>query len=231
MRLENKYKKFANLNTSTLSFPKRILKFKRSKWKNCQKRISIDSKTLQILNNPLIYKLSPRSVENVNNYYKDGLTLKNFLILFFDNSFKVSFFKNQLSSKNSKSLKDLLINFFIKPCFRVDVLLWKLNFFSTSFFARQYINEGKILINSKRVKSNFFVKKGDIISFKEESMDVFFKFLNLTSNTQIYTFVEFDNYLKRLVIVKDLTEFSNEDLNLMVKHFFDANKLKDYISK
>ena len=62
-------------------------------------------------------------------------------------------------------------------------------------------------------------------------MDVFFKFLNLTSNTQIYTFVEFDNYLKRIVIVKDLTEFSNEDLNLMVKHFFDANKLKDYISK
>ena len=92
MRLENKYKKFANLNTSTLSFPKRILKFKRSKWKNCQKRISIDSKTLQILNNPLIYKLSPRSVENVNNYYKDGLTLKNFLILFFDNSFNERLF-------------------------------------------------------------------------------------------------------------------------------------------
>jgi ribosomal protein S4 len=125
----------------------------------------------------------------------------------------------------------LLINLFIKPCFRVDILLWRLNFFNSSFFARQYINEGKILINSKRVKGNYFLKKGDVISFKSESIDLFLKFLSLKPNSQIYTFVEFDNYLKRIVLIKDLKEFSNEDLNLMVKNFFDTNKLKDYIIK
>lgn len=231
MRLENKYTKFAKLNTSPFPFPRRILKFKRSKWKKCQKRISINSKKFVSLNNPLIYRLASRSIENVKKYYRDGLTLKTVLMLFFDRSLKVSFFRNEFSSKYNKSLKELLINLFIKPCFRIDILLWKLNFFSSSFFARQYINEGKILINSNKVKSNYFLKKGDVISFKSESIDLFVKFLNFNSNSDIYTFVEFDTYLKRIVLIKDLKEFSNEDLNLMVQTFFNTNKLKDYISK
>ena len=229
MRLNNKYTKFAKLNKLPFLFPQRILKFKRSKWKNCQKRIYFQSKKTLKLKNPLIYRLPSRTVEKVKNYYRDGLTLKNILILFFDQSLTISFFKKELSSKFNKSLKELLINLFIKPCFRIDILLWKLNFFKTSFFARQYINEGKILINSKRVNSNYFLKKGDIISFKSESIGLFFKFLN--SSLQTYNFVEIDTYLKKIILIKDLKEFSKEDLNLMVQFFFNTNKLKDYILK
>ena len=229
MRLNNKYTKFVKLNKLPFLFPKRILNFKRSKWKNCQKRVYFQSKKTLKLKNPLIYQLPSRTVEKVKNYYRDGLSLKTVLMLFFDQSVNISFFKKELSSHFNKSLKELLINIFIKPCFRVDILLWKLNFFKSSFFASQYINEGKILINSKRVKSNYFLKKGDMVSFKSENVDLFFKFLN--SKLQIYSFVEVDTYLKKIILIKDLKEFSNEDLNLMVQFFFNTNKLKDYLLK
>lgn len=236
MRLETKYKKFATLNINKLDslfFPKKLLIFKRAKWKNCQKRILSSSKKRKLsLTNPLIYRLQPRVVENVKNYYIEGLRLKIFLQLFFDYSLKTSFFKKLLVSfTDNKSLKTFLIKLFLKPYFRVDILLWKLKIFNSSFSVRQYINEGKILINSHRIKSNYILKKGDIISFKNNNINLFLKFCNLTPILQIYTFIEVDYYLKRIILIKNLTELNHEDLNVMVKKFFNINKLQDYIKK
>ena len=234
MRLEKKYKKLIKLNTTVPLLPlKRVLDFKHSKWKNYKKRIFLNSKKLKSLSllNPLIYRLKPRFIGNIKNYYSEGLLLKIFLRLFFDNSLQVKFFKNEFLNYNNKSLKNLLISLFLKPCFRVDILLWKLNFFKSPYAARQYINEKKILINLKSVKGNYFLKKGDIISFKSNNIDLFLIFSNLISNFDLYTFIEVDNYLKRIILIKDLKELSRDDLNLMVRIFFDTNKLKDYIMK
>ena len=41
--------------------------------------------------------------------------------------------------------------------------------------------------------------------------------------------MEFDSYLKTIIITKDLQTFSNQDINLMLQNFFDINKLKDYL--
>ena len=230
MRLDKKYKKFSKLNTSETLFSEKILNFKRSKWKNAQKNIRLSSKIgYKRRSNPFICKLPSREVENIQRSYKQGLDLKSSLILSFDKAIRSSSIKKELSYKLNKSTKDVLANCLIKPLFRIDILLWKLNFFKTSFQARQFINERKILINSKPFKSNYFVKKGDIITFRTGVKNNLFLDTVLESNINLYSFVEFDNLLKTIVIIKDLDEFSSEDISLVVKNFFDINKLKNYI--
>ena len=53
---------------------------------------------------------------------------------------------------------------------RLDIVLFRLNFASSLFEAKQLISHGKVLLNGK-VNYNFsyLVKKGDIISFKKSS--------------------------------------------------------------
>jgi len=225
MRLQKKYKKFAQLNSLPTSLPSRVSNFKKSKWKRLKQSIFIQSKSSKKLNNPFIHQISSRHVEKISTYYKQGLNLKNFLTLSFDNSIDVPFLKQEAVLNGKKSTKETLLNCFVKPLFRVDILLKELNFFNSSFHARQYINEGKILVNHKRVKGNYFLKKGDIISVKGERFD----FLNSKANSDFYSFVEFDSYLKTIIITKDLQTFSNQDVNLMLQNFFDINKLKDYL--
>ena len=222
MRLEKKYKKYSKFN----SLPKRIFDFKNTKWKQLKKRNFRQINIKKTLKNPFIYHISPRFINKVKSYYKKGLNLKTFLILFFNNSINISFFKKELSIKSKKTVKNILINCFIKPLFRVDILLSQLNFFKTSFAARQYINEGKILINSKAVKGNYILKRGDIISFKNFNLNPLFHFLN--SPFKFYSFIEFDRYIKTIIITKDVKMFSNQDINLMLQKFFDINTLKDY---
>ena len=226
MRLEKKYKKYANFNRIKSSLPKRIFDFKHTKWKQLKKRNFRKINIKKTLKNPFIYHISSRFVDKVKNYYKKGLDLKTFLILFFNNSINVSFFKKELSRKSKKTVKNILINCFIKPLFRVDILLSQLNFFKTSFAARQYINEGKILINSKAVKGNYILKRGDIISFKNSNLNPLFYFLN--SSLKFYSFIEFDRYIKTIIITKDIKMFSNQDINLILQKFFDNKILKDY---
>ena len=229
MRLEKKYKKFSQVNNLNSSVPSRIFDFKSSKWKQIKKRNFTRVNGLKNVANPFIYQVPLRSVENIKNYYKKNLNLKKFLILLFNNSIKVPFLKKELVFNSKKSLKDLLLNCFIKPLFRIDILLAQLDFFTTSFGARQYINEGKVLLNSKRVKSNYVLKKGDIISFKGGNSNFFFKVVNSNSKFKFYSFIEVDSYLKTIIITKDLKMFSGQDINLIVQNFFDLNTLKNYL--
>jgi|TARA_B110000967_G_scaffold209162_1_gene264082 ribosomal protein S4 len=229
MRLQKKYKKFAQLSSLPSLLPSRISNFKKSKWKRLKRSVFIQSKSSKKLNNPFIHQVSSRHVEKISTHYKQGLNLKNLVTLSFDNAVNVPFLKQEALFNSKTSMKESLLNCFIKPLFRVDVLLKELNFFKSSFHARQYINEGKIRINKKRVKGNYFLKKGDIISFKSEDFDMFFHFLSNKTNSDFYSFVEFDSYLKTIIITKDLQTFSNQDINLMLQNFFDINKLKDYL--
>jgi len=233
MRLQNKYKQFFQLKGSLPRIPQRLLKFRRPKWLKIQKKISLLNKKSISFSNSLLIKNSYKYWDKVNNYYKDGIQLKKFVLSSFDNSLNIAFFKKEILNKKNTFSKDILVNCLIKPKFRIDILLWNLNFFSSVFQARQAINEGEILINSKKVLGNTFLQKGDVIQFFTKKLE---KKNNLTNtltknllNDNIYPFVEIDFYTKTIIVLKNIEELTLDDLNILSPEYFDIKKFKNYL--
>ena len=202
MRYLNKYKTYTNTSIILHRIPSRVLKFKRPKWKRLQLFLNKKSyNSLKIFYNNFTIKSKYRSWDKLKTYFKEGLTMKNALNTFFDNSVSLRYFKDFLKSKSIKNFNGAFYHYFLKLNSRLDILLWKLNFFHSSFQASQAIMSGKILVNNKKVFSkNFFIKEGDIIS------------LNLIDNPQLNSFdselffsiLEIDYYTKTIIITKNL---------------------------
>jgi len=233
MRLSNRYKTFAKPNNFIVEFPDRLTRFKRSKWKLLQKKLlknstkKIQRETSFTLKSPLY------SWEKIKTAYKTGLMFKTAIMSSFDNSITSAFLKKAFSNKINKSTKDLLIKSVIKPYFRIDILLTSMELFQTSFQARQFINDGNVLLNFKRIKSNVFVQKGDVITFTTTRSDSFLyspAFIqNTTKFTKFYSFVEYDLYTKTIVIIKNLNELTEEDIFLLLPQASDMNVLRNYL--
>ena len=186
----------------------------------------------RIFNTSIRIKKKINTWDKVKNYYKDGLKLKTNIVRFFDNSVSLSSLKKKDIHKNL-SIRDFFQFSIIKSEFRIDILLFRLNFFSSSFQARQSLNEGEILLNFKKVTGNVFLKKGDIITFSSKKSKNLFDFKNIINKQSLhYTFcpfVEIDFYSKTIVIFKDLIEFTNNDINFLFPNYFDYKKFKDYV--
>ena len=150
----------------------------------------------------------------------------------FDSAVNINSVKKQILTKKNKS-KEIFLHGFLRHEFRTDILLWRLNFFSSSFSARQSINEGEIRLNNKIFLSNKILKKGDLISFesyKEDSSFCLSSILNkIYSNPRFCSFVEVDFYTKTIIIIKDLEELTQDDFNFLVNEYFDLKKFRDYI--
>tara|TARA_B110000090_G_scaffold121583_1_gene134934 strand:+ start:368 stop:1054 length:687 start_codon:yes stop_codon:yes gene_type:complete len=228
MRFINKYKKFANSTILPAKTPIRVLRFLRPKWKLTQKKLLANSKSTIGYINPYSVKTSLKYWSKVRNYYKERLQLKNAVLCSFDNSVSISSLKKSLDSK--KETKQIIENLLLKSIFRIDILLWKLNFFPTSYDARQSINNGIILVNSKKVKGNVFLKKGDIITFVgDKKITTFFKknSSKFLKNQLFYSFVQADFYLNSFVLIKDLESFTQQDINLLSQRYYDVRILKN----
>ena len=233
MRLQPRYKQFSKANPFIFELPQKVTTFKQSKWKIFQaKNLKRLSKTIK-RKNPLIFNVKLKSWEKIKKAYKEGLNFKNALITSFDNSITATFLKKQARLPSNKSTKALLLNCLIKPYYRIDILLAHLFLFKTVFQARQSINEGEVLVNSKRIKGNVFLKQGDIISFTSNKSEAFFYFNTVFINTpklhKFYSFLEYDLYTRTIVIIKNFEELSWEDIILLIRHTPDLNLLKNYL--
>jgi ribosomal protein S4 len=238
MRKINKYKIYKVSGVCLKKFPLRILKFRRPKWNNLQKLLKTNliasrsfkqnksffgkKKIKSSLINSFLIKTDLKRWARIKSYYKTGFKYKNVLQNIFDCSIKFNFFKKK--SKNLSLKKDYILNYLVYPNFRMDILLWNLNFFSSSFQARQVINNHDILLNGKKVKANVFVTKGDIITFKNTTLEGFEynKIVErISKDKKFLTFVEIDYYTKTIIILKDYKELSLEDLYLLVTEYLN----------
>jgi len=151
----------------------------------------------------------------LENRFKDKLKMRKYLLSLFDNSIDFEI------EKSFKMRKEIILHFLIKPYYRLDLLLWSLDCFRTSFESRQKITSKKIFVNGEIGKSNYFVKKGDIISFssikgKGKVRNNFIKNSECyLKNDCFFTFVEMDYYSNNIVILKDLLELSEDDFELL----------------
>jgi ribosomal protein S4 len=103
-----------------------------------------------------------------------------------------------------------------------------LNFFASSYQAREAVNNKQIWVNNKNVAGNYYLKKGDVISLNTQFLLSAILF-NKSLHNFFLTFVEIDYYTKTIVVVKDLNELSLEDLYIVISHYFDLKKFRDYL--
>lgn len=227
MRKLSKYKIFAALGSSIKKVPLRILKFRRPKWMPLQKSLTRKFTKQKNLINLFLIKNTFKSWEKIKRYYKKGFQNKNILYCLYDKSIRFKVLKKKSLGKTLK--KDLILNYLVKPQYKIDILLWNLYFFSSVYEARQKINNKQILVNNKAVKSNFILNKGDVITFKSSinSNDIFFidYFKKYSLNEKFFSFVEIDYYTKTIVILKNFNELSFQDLQLFLIDFIHLKSL------
>lgn len=230
MRNVKKYKQYSKNKELSVNIPSRILKFNRPKWKFFQKKLDQFNKPSGSFINPLVRKASDRYWDKSTDYFRDGIQLKRYLMNSYDASIKTAFLKK--GSEKKKTVKSLLLNFLVKPVYRVDILLSRLHFFYSLYQTRQFIKYGIILINGKKVDISYVLKKGDVISFNLKKTYKHLKFKEISTkflnNNAIYSFIELDLYTNSLVILKDIDELTQGDLNLLVTDYFDLYKLINY---
>ena len=229
MRSIKKYKKFAFYNKRLANhslfseIPSKILNFKKPKWesfkilKNKKKKLAINSVDYKVKS----YKMG---WSRLKSSFKDSLIVKNNINNSFDHNFKSSFWKKSLRIKRSFMKNSLFSSFLVLPEFRVNVFLWRLQVFNSTFEASQALQNELVLVNNKQVSKNYFLKKGDVISLKKEVL------LNKTPEfSKILPFFEYDYYSKTFVIVLNWQDISPKDSYLFVNEFFDLKAFKSFL--
>jgi len=197
MRKYKRYKLFSKLNLNFYFL--RILKFKRTKWKQIQKvikKIKLNKFILSYKKKLILFKIWDRIKLN----YKNKMKVRQSLKCRYDLS-KITFVNSLSYSINQE--------------FTLSTCLWHINLFKTIYEANIYISRGLILINNNvciNLKKKLFC--GDIISFKK---DVYINLANLRINNEIFlTFLEIDYYLNVIIIIKDVNKLNFKDLSLLL---------------
>lgn len=218
MRFINKYKYFQNLKIVPNLSSNRILNFKRPKWKKIQKTFQRSKIKFDDI---FVQKLTFKYWNKIKRTYKKGLDLKRIVDIFSDTKFSILYYKKIISNqKNSLFFsKNLIFNFLIKKFFRLDLLLWKLKIFNSSYESRQFINNNYILVNNSFVYDAYFLKKGDIIQFKSYNLINYKNNYLINSGLDfLHSFIEIDYYTNCIIVLKDLNTLSVEDCFLILNN-------------
>lgn len=247
MRFVNKYKGYEKATIIFERFPLRVLKFKRPKWKKVQKLI-IYRKKSRVVKKNLLKKLSrqpenrlfdtfvnyldPYTWDRIKKYYENGRKIRTSILKLFDKTLAAKSFKKfSRRSKNSFVTTDVYLKMIVKPEYRLNILIWRLGFFRSSYQACQAINEKRVYVNDRCVSKSTLLCKGDVITFSpsyKQSHLVIQKIRDSFLEPQsVLTFLEVDYYSNSVVIVKGLSDLSTEDLYLMAKDHYSIKKLSD----
>lgn len=213
--------------------PVRILKFKRSRWVKSKKLIQ-KINTLSKKKSKIKLKtiagvfVSNRALPKIKSYYSERIATKITFKQLFDLKGKITTIRN-----HSLDFDVVLNRILVKQYFKPEILLYKLNFFSSISEAVQFLSTGKVLINLQIKKPNFFLKGGDIITFNCSSFDNFFKKKKIITNQiflkkSLFSFLEVDFFTKTIIILKDSSDISSKDYNLFLSTYLNIQHLKDF---
>lgn len=232
MRFLNKYKLHENFASGSKKLPLRVLKFKRPKWANIKRKLKDRNvfwkfgkkrfkKRPHFIN---LLKVRLQKKFYFNKVFSKKFQTRKYISSLYDNSIKFS------NDKKHTFRKTLISSILVKPLFRIDILLWYLKFFVSSWSARQFISSGHVYINSKRIKLNYIIKKGDVITFDlPESIESINAYVEIKSkflkSRNFLPFLEYDYYTNTFIVLKNWNEVSENDLALL----FNDNKKVKYV--
>jgi hypothetical protein len=200
MRVFKKYKTWSQINTSNF-FPLRILKFKKTKWKKI-KKILLRTKNSCLFLEHSIQVLPTKTWDRIKNYYKTELGFK----LNLKKRYDCKLLSNKKILPHEKSY---IINNFIKTEYRLDLLLYSLNFFASIYQARQSIKNGLVLINNKpSLSENTVLIKGDIVCLLGDKNNL----PQMIKKELRFSFLEIDYYTQTFIILKNLNAINFQDI-------------------
>ena len=224
MRFLNKYKIHEYFESGTKKLPLRVLKLKRPKWAGIKRKLKfkkfiwIDGVKTRILakfSDPIKNEVSAYRKVYASKLFRLEFQSKRYLKSLYDSSIKWE------SNRRQGFRKEYLCSKLIKPLFYIDTFLWYLNFFPSSWTARQVISSGYILVNEKPIKLNYIIKEGDIIQINlPEKFEYFNRYQiirkKFKKNRFFFPFLEYDYYTNTFIVLKDLKHFSRNDLILLL---------------
>lgn len=166
--------------------------------------------------------------DRAQRFFKNSLIMRTRVNHYFDGGFSNRLLKNGLG----KDLSHLNVfrSLFIKPEFRADILLWRLNFFPSIHSARIAFRRGLVLVNGCKVLFNHYVKRGDVVLVNIETN------FQLVTNSKIRgvhfcPFVEIDYYTNTVVILYDASSLPKNSFSLIVRERFNSYVQKNYLLK
>jgi ribosomal protein S4 len=234
MSIQPRYKHFSkNFLPINVIPATKILKFHRSKWKKVQKALLIEeSKRLKkksfIFKNNSVLLGKIKRWDRYRFVYRSLLNLKKQIQNFFNNSITNKYLKN-IYLKQNYVLKNLKHTAFLKTEYKLDIILWRLNFYSNCFFAKQALKLDKVNINGVSTKFPKFLYSGDIIEIPQLQTLTFSKKKQFLSF--FYTFLEVDYYTNTAVVIKDINSLTSKDLLLLLQITLNELDLQEYLLK
>jgi small subunit ribosomal protein S4 len=169
LRYKPIYKYFQKLRENIYNNEK-LLKFKKKKWSNLVKRLTLAKPYLFFNHN--VRQIS-RNAKPLKNLYRSQLATKKRLNIYYgkftNNQLKKlsreSFYKSKLKSCK-KSNSELFLNSLES---RLSTVLFRAHFVPSINTARQLITYGNVYVNNKKIYScNFLLKSGDLIQISKK---------------------------------------------------------------
>jgi len=163
------YKYFQKLRENVCG-NKKLLKFKKKKWVNLIKRLTLNKSYLFFNHNA---RQISRNAKPLKNLYRTQLAAKQRLSIYYgkltNNQLKKLSRVCYIKSK-SKSFKQGHSELFINSLeTRLATVLFRSHFVTSINMARQVITYGNIYINNKKICSpNFLLKSGDLLQVSKK---------------------------------------------------------------
>ncbi len=223
MRFLNKYKLHENFVSGLRKLPLRVLKFKRPKWASIKKKLRIkrfvwkfNKKVWQRPRFVNLLKICIKKKFYMNKVFSIKLQTKKYVSSLYDNTVKATWDNKEKFRKNS------ICNIIAKPMYRMDIILWYLNFFSSASAAKHFLNSKKALVNNKPVGSNYILKQGDVLSFDlPDCIQTINSYKKIKSkflkSRHLFPYLEYDYYSNTFFVLKSWNQLTQNDLTLMFK--------------
>ena len=230
MKLKVKYQILIKSKKIIDSYPRRIKLFHRVKWKQFVNRNRSRVRRYRFKN--FFIRSFPKKryrFLRMKKYYKQTLLRKIRLQQMYNNSYNFKRLKKDLVSNKSLNYIDLVTNTLARHLFFLDILLWNMNFFKSTYEARQNIDNGTVLVNNVKVKTTYFLKIGDIITFNNNKIDFKMSFKKYKIFSKFHSYVEFNPYTFTIVIVKDFNNFNSDDYACIFSRPFRVTYINNLI--
>ena len=163
--------------------------------------------------------------------FKESLQMKRRLFSYYDFSFRTSVFVQDL--KKSKLRNYFYSVFFIKPEYRLDVILWRLNFFFSVYAARHAIRAGLISYNFLPITKIMYVSGGGVWQLNVKKCK--YSFLKSIKRWLLFSLVpnylEVDFYSGLILCLISMDSHSLSDSITIKRNSFNFCRLQNYLIK
>lgn len=225
------YKKFVNLKENVQN-RKKIFNFKKQKWakfiKYYKKKLSWYRKFKLLNPNKCVVSKYPNRHTSYLKRFKTNLRYYKIFNIFYGGLRKKAL-KKKLQKIKKRNIVNFYFNFLAIFEKRLDIILYRANFFSSIRSAQQYIVHGNVSVNNKIIKKkSFILKTGDLISVNLKLHDIIYQNFLLTEFWPIPPKHLIINY-KTLQVI--LGEMKNQNLSTLFLTDINLEKILTSLPK